>query len=190
MDGSSQHGIHQALHFNPFSASQMPMNIPSMLLTIFVLFVHSSSESAESLAYLTPFSQRDRPAVNDLTGSWKVFEMSATAIHQPGADLQTRPSYAHFCQEVMLKQGLPEALQMYVDEDGAEPVEDPVVLWLPGGITASVQAKEDGVLTVGVGWFYEKGTFLCMERDYGPDGKLLEVRSQTKVKGGWAGGSM
>lgn len=119
--------------------------------------------------------------------------MSATAIHQPDATLQARPAYAHFCQELMLKQGLPDPLKLYVDdkedEDG-ELAEDPVVLWLPGGITATVQAKEDGVLTVGVGWFYEEGTFLSMERDYGPDGKLAEVRSQTKVKGGWAGGSM
>ena len=30
----------------------------------------------------------------------------------------------------------------------------------------------------------------AMERDYGPDGRLVEVRSQTKVKGGWAGGRM
>lgn len=118
--------------------------------------------------------------------------MSATAIHQPGATLETRPAYAHFCQELLLEQGLPEPLKMYL-EDGeldGEPAEDPSVLWLPGGITASVQAKEDGILTVGIGWFYEEGTFLAMERDYGPDGKLSEVRSQTKVKGGWAGGSM
>lgn len=118
--------------------------------------------------------------------------MSATVIHQPEATLFTRPAYAHFCQELMLKQGVPDPLKIYVDneEEDDEPIEDPTVLWLPGGITASVQAKADGVLTVGVGWFYEEGTFLTMERDYGPDGKLSEVRSQTKVKGGWAGGSM
>lgn len=154
--------------------------------------MESISESTESLAYLLPFSQRDRPAVNELTGSWKVFEMSAIAIHQPDASLLARPAYGHFCQEFVLKQGLPGPLKMYLDDENedAEPAEDPVVLWLPGGITASVEAKEDGVLTVGVGWFYEDGTFLSMERDYGPDGKLSEVRSQTKVKGGWAGGRM
>lgn len=142
--------------------------------------------------YLAPFSQRDRLSPNKLTGSWKTFEMSAMAIHQPDASPLTRPAYAQFCQEVMLKQDLPEPLMEYFEEEEeSEPIsEDPAVLWLPGGITATVQAKEEGILTVGIGWFYDKGTFLAMERDYGPDGKLSEVRSQTKVKGGWAGGRM
>lgn len=119
--------------------------------------------------------------------------MSATAIHQPDATPLTRPAFVHFTQEIMLKQGLPEPLIEYLedeDEEGEPITEDPSVLWLPGGITASVQAKEEGILTVGVGWFYDKGTFVTMERDYGPDGKLSEVRSRTKVKGGWAGGRM
>ncbi|KAG0595738.1 hypothetical protein M758_UG192800 [Ceratodon purpureus] len=155
------------------------------------LNMESISESGG--AFLLPFSQRDRISPNELTGSWKTFEMSATAIHQPGATSLIRPAFVHFAQEIMLKQGLPEPLTEYFDEEDeeGEPItEDPSVLWLPGGITASVQAKEEGILTVGVGWFYDKGTFVTMERDYRPDGKLSEVRSQTKVKGGWAGGRM
>ncbi|KAG0573557.1 hypothetical protein KC19_VG188200 [Ceratodon purpureus] len=155
------------------------------------LNMESISESGG--AFLLPFSQRDRISPNELTGSWKTFEMSATAIHQPGATPLTRPAFVHFTQEFMLKHGLPEPLTEYFeeeDEEGEPITEDPSVLWLPGGITASVQAKEEGILTVAIGWFYNKGTFVTMERDYGPDGKLSEVRSQTKVKGGWAGGRM
>ena len=144
-------------------------------------------------AQVKPFSQEPRIPHNELTGSWKVFEMSATALHQ-ASDTNLRPAYAYFCQELMQRQGLPEAMDEYFDEDeddeGSEHLDDPSVLWLPGGITANVEAKEAGILSIGVGWLYSKGTFLLMERDYGPDGRLAEVRSQTKVKGGWAGGSM
>lgn len=123
--------------------------------------------------------------------------MSATSIYPPAASPTTRPTYAYFCQEVLQTQGFPEPMGEYVEDDeedqqgsSGHATDDPTMLWLPGGITASVEAKEEGILSVGIGWCYEEGTMFAMERDYGPDGRLVEVRSQTKVKGGWAGGRM
>jgi ELMO domain-containing protein len=68
-------------------------------------------------------------------------------------------------------------------------LQDVTVLWLPGagGVTAYVDINEDGTLCIGVGWYWDEdeGINLVMERDYGTDGRLREVRSKTEVERRW-----
>ena len=59
---------------------------------------------------------------------------------------------------------------------------DATILWLPGGVTGYVDVLPDGVLCIGVGWYSDEGVNLVMERDYGMDGKLKEVRLKTELK--------
>ncbi|KAF2292005.1 hypothetical protein GH714_000117 [Hevea brasiliensis] len=44
----------------------------------------------------------------------------------------------------------------------------------------------DGILCIGVGWYSDEGTKLVMERDYGLDGMLKEVRWKSEVKRWWS----
>eukprot|EP00252_Welwitschia_mirabilis_P020878 TRINITY_DN5214_c0_g1_i1.p1 TRINITY_DN5214_c0_g1~~TRINITY_DN5214_c0_g1_i1.p1 ORF type:complete len:490 (+),score=94.88 TRINITY_DN5214_c0_g1_i1:131-1600(+) len=143
-----------------------------------------TSETAQSK--LTPISQRKRISPPQLVGSWKVFEISATAIleEMEGESSSKRPSYVYLCMETLKKRELPE-VPHFADEDALD-MQDITVLWLPGGITAYVDTKNDGVLSVGIGWYSDDGINLVMERDYGSDGKLLEVRSKTEVKRRWS----
>ncbi|KAK8534607.1 hypothetical protein V6N12_057251 [Hibiscus sabdariffa] len=66
------------------------------------------------------------------------------------------------------------------------PWKDVTVLWLPGGVTSYVDVSNDGILTIGVGWYSDEGINLVMERDYGINGKLKEVRWKSEVKRRWA----
>ncbi|KAK8534604.1 hypothetical protein V6N12_057248 [Hibiscus sabdariffa] len=59
-----------------------------------------------------------------------------------------------------------------------------LLLWLPGGVTSYVDVSNDGILTIGVGWYSDEGINLVMERDYGINGKLKEVRGNLRSKGG------
>ncbi|CAA0820348.1 Domain of unknown function (DUF3598 [Striga hermonthica] len=135
---------------------------------------------------LKPFSQRKRVQPSELTGSWKVFEVSATPIY--GEDLtieegNTAP-YVYLCTENLNKRSLPEN-PVYFGEEEILDMQDVTVLWLPGGVTAYVDVKKDGVLCIGVGWYSDEGIDLVMERDYGLDGKLREVRSKSEMKRRW-----
>ncbi|XP_009143065.1 uncharacterized protein LOC103866833 [Brassica rapa] len=135
---------------------------------------------------LKPFSQRKRTQPSELTGSWKVFEVSATPIYgeedldQSG---ETTP-YVYLCTEALKRRNLPESSVSFGDEEMVD-MQDVSVMWLPGGVTAYVDVKEDGVLCVGIGWYSDEGINLVMERDYGLDGNLKEVRSNTEVKRRW-----
>ncbi|KAK9273604.1 hypothetical protein L1049_018414 [Liquidambar formosana] len=60
-------------------------------------------------------------------------------------------------------------------------MQDVTILWLPGGVTGYVDVNKDGTLCIGVGWYSDEGINLVMERDYGVDGKLKEVRSKSEV---------
>lgn len=136
---------------------------------------------------LEPISQQQRISPSDLVGTWKVFEISATAMVE---DLEEntpekRPSFVYLCMETLKKRILPEVAGHFADEDALD-MQDVTVLWLPGQITAFVETKEDGVLSIGIGWYSDDGTNLVMERDYGADGKLLEVRTKTEVKRRWS----
>lgn len=142
------------------------------------------SETGETL--LEPISQQRRISPSELVGTWKVFEISATAILE---DLEEntpekRPPFVYLCMETLKRRNLPDVPEHFADEDALD-MQDITVLWLPGQITAYVDTKEDGVLSIGVGWYSDDGTNLVMERDYGADGKLLEVRSKTEVKRRW-----
>ncbi|KAK4414579.1 hypothetical protein Salat_2870900 [Sesamum alatum] len=135
---------------------------------------------------LTPFSQRKRVQPSELTGSWKVFEVSATPIY--GEDITMEESnstpYVYLCTETLKKRSLPENL-VYFGEEEMLDMQDVTVLWLPGGVTAYVDVNKDGILCIGVGWYSDEGINLVMERDYGLDGKLKEVRWKSEMKRRW-----
>ncbi|XP_077237453.1 uncharacterized protein LOC143879142 [Tasmannia lanceolata] len=133
---------------------------------------------------LKPFSQRRRIQPSELTGSWKVFEVSATPIFGETLD-EGRPPYVYLCMETLKKRSWPEN-PVYFGEEEMLDMQDVAVLWLPGGVTGYVDVKKDGTLCIGVGWYSDEGINLVMERDYGIDGKLKEVRSKSEVKRRWS----
>eukprot|EP00262_Sarcandra_glabra_P005181 TRINITY_DN1652_c0_g1_i1.p1 TRINITY_DN1652_c0_g1~~TRINITY_DN1652_c0_g1_i1.p1 ORF type:complete len:508 (+),score=79.57 TRINITY_DN1652_c0_g1_i1:146-1669(+) len=134
---------------------------------------------------LKPFSQRRRTQPSELTGSWKVFEVSATPIFgEEATDEEGGLPYVYLCTETLKKRSLPENPVHFGEEEMLD-MQDVAVLWLPGGITGYVDVKEDGILCIGVGWYSDEGINLVMERDYGTDGKLREVRSKSEVKRRW-----
>ncbi|KAF2315470.1 hypothetical protein GH714_039332 [Hevea brasiliensis] len=65
-------------------------------------------------------------------------------------------------------------------------MQDVTVLWLPGGVTGYVDVNKDGILCIGVGWYADEGINLVMERDYGLDGMLKEVRWKSELKRRWS----
>ncbi|XP_039022623.1 uncharacterized protein LOC120155124 [Hibiscus syriacus] len=136
---------------------------------------------------LKPFSQRKRTRPSELVGLWKVFEVSATPIY--GDDTVAVESNgapcAYLCMETLKKRSLPESSSYFREEEVLD-MQDVTVLWLPGGVTSYVDVSNDGTLTIGVGWYSDEGINLVMERDYGIDGKLKEVRWKSEVKRRWA----
>ncbi|GFP90511.1 hypothetical protein PHJA_001195000 [Phtheirospermum japonicum] len=143
-------------------------------------------DSSELELDLKPFSQRKRVQPSELTGSWKVFEVSATPIYGDDITIEEGNSapYVYLCTENLKKRSLPENL-VYFGEEEMLDMQDVTVLWLPGGVTAYVDVNKDGILCIGVGWYSDEGNNLVMERDYGLDGKLREVRSKSEMKRRW-----
>lgn len=136
---------------------------------------------------LKPFSQRKRTQPSELTGSWKVFEVSATPIYGEEAEFEQpgeSTPVVYLCTEALKRRNLPETSVSFGEEEMID-MQDVSVMWLPGGVTAYVDVKKDGVLCVGVGWYSDEGINLVMERDYGLDGNLKEVRSKSEVKRRW-----
>ncbi|KAK3141895.1 hypothetical protein QOZ80_4BG0339590 [Eleusine coracana subsp. coracana] len=134
---------------------------------------------------LKPFSQRNRTKPSELTGSWKVYEVSATPIFSDEMqELEGGAPFVYLCMETVKKRTLPESSRLFGEEEMLD-MQDVTVLWLPGGVTSYVDIDKDGVLCIGVGWYSEEGINLVMERDYGTDGRLREVRSKTEVKRRW-----
>ncbi|KAL8500443.1 hypothetical protein ACS0TY_020152 [Phlomoides rotata] len=142
--------------------------------------------TSETESDLKPFSQRKRVQPSELSGSWKVFEMSATPIYSEDITMEENNStpYVYLCTENLKKRSLPENL-VYFGEEEMLDMQDVAVLWLPGGVTAYVDVKKDGILCIGVGWYSNEGINLVMERDYGLDGKLKEVRWKSEMKRRW-----
>lgn len=136
---------------------------------------------------MKPFSQRKRTKPSELTGSWKVFEVSATPIYaEETITEETKDTpYVYLCTETLKKRSLPEIPVLFKEEEMLD-MQDVTVLWLPGGVTAYVDVSEDGILCIGVGWYSDEGINLVMERDYGVDGKLREVRSKSEIKRRWS----
>ncbi|ONK59178.1 uncharacterized protein A4U43_C08F3780 [Asparagus officinalis] len=136
---------------------------------------------------LKPISQRRRTQPSELVGSWKVFEVSATPIFNEEAELVEEgagPPYVYLCTETLKKRSLPENSAHFGEEEMLD-MNDVTVLWLPGGVTAYVDVSKDGILCLGVGWYSDEGVNLVMERDYGMDGKLKEVRWKSELKRRW-----
>lgn len=136
---------------------------------------------------LKPFSQRKRVQPSQLAGSWKVFEVSATPIYGEeiiAEDTEGTIPYVYLCTETLKKRNLPDNA-VYFGEEEVLDMADVTVLWLPGGITSYVDVNKDGVLCIGVGWYSDEGINLVMERDYGLDGKLKEIRTKSEVKRRW-----
>ena len=153
------------------------------------MFFSSFSDSGGH--HIKLFSQKPRLQQQDLVGTWKVFELSATPVfpdNQEESGSTDRPPFIYMTMETLKRRTLPEIPIHFVDEDILD-MQDVTVMWLPGGINAYVEIKGDGIFTIGVGW-YEDGVNLVMERDYTSDGKLSDVRSKTEIKGGWIGGRM
>ncbi|XP_043716790.1 uncharacterized protein LOC122664844 [Telopea speciosissima] len=136
---------------------------------------------------LKPFSQRKRTQPSDLTGPWKVFEVSATPIFGDDTVIEEGNGvpYVYLCTETVKKRSLPEN-PVYFGEEEMLDMQDVTVLWLPGGVTGYVDIKKDGILCIGVGWYSEEGLNLVMERDYGMDGMLKDVRWKSEVKRRWS----
>ncbi|KAA0048812.1 uncharacterized protein E5676_scaffold291G00250 [Cucumis melo var. makuwa] len=130
---------------------------------------------------LKPFSQRKRTDPSELSGSWKVFEVSGTPIF---GEESNAGSYVYLCTETLKKRRLPEN-PVYFGEEEVMDMQDVTMLWLPGGVTAYVDVKNDGILCIGVGWYSDEGINLVMERDYGSDGNLKEVRWKSELKRRW-----
>nr|CAB3485304.1 unnamed protein product [Digitaria exilis] len=140
---------------------------------------------SDTLVDIKPFSQRSRTKPSELTGSWKVYEVSATPIFSDEMqELEGSAPFVYLCMETVKKKTLPESSVLFGEEEMLD-MQDVTVLWLPGGVTAYVDINEEGVLCIGVGWYSEEGINLVMERDYGTDGRLREVRSKTEVKRRW-----
>ncbi|KAI4302836.1 hypothetical protein MLD38_038537 [Melastoma candidum] len=136
-----------------------------------------------------PLSQRKRTQPSDLTGSWKVFEISATPIYGDDTSLEGGGGggglpYVYLCTETLKKRTSPESV-VYFGEEETLDMQDVTVLWLPGGVTAYVDISKDGILCIGCGWYSDEGINLVMERDYGLDGKMKEVRYKSEVKRRW-----
>ncbi|CAK7347756.1 unnamed protein product [Dovyalis caffra] len=133
-----------------------------------------------------PFSQRKRTQPSELTGPWKVFEMSATPIFEDEIAIEESNGspYVYLCTETLKKRSLPEN-PVYFREEEMIDMQDVTVLWLPGGVTGYVDVSKDGILCIGVGWYSDEGINLVMERDYGVDGKLKEVRWKSELKRRW-----
>lgn len=148
----------------------------------------SIPHESELEADVQPFSQRKRVQASELTGSWKVFEVSATPIYGDD-DIMIEEShsapYVYLCTETLKKRSLPEH-SIYFGEEEMLDMQDVTILWLPGGVTGYVNVKKDGILCIGVGWYSDEGINLVMERDYGTDGKLKEVRSKSEMKRRWS----
>ncbi|KAL5973831.1 hypothetical protein ACLOJK_030489 [Asimina triloba] len=131
---------------------------------------------------LKPFSERKRTQPSELTGSWKVFEVSATPIYDEQAATEDgKLPYVYLCMETLKKRSLPET-SVYFGEEEMLDMQEAAILWLPGGVTGYVDVKKDDILCIGVGWYSDEGINLVMERDYGTDGKLKEVRWKSEVK--------
>lgn len=136
---------------------------------------------------LKPISQRRRTQPSELAGSWKVFEVSATPIFDEEEKMleeSAGPPYVYLCTETLKKRSLPESSSYFGEEEMLD-MNDVTVLWLPGGVIAYVDVNKDGTLCIGVGWYSDEGVNLMMERDYGMDGKLKEVRWKSEVKRRW-----
>ncbi|THU74672.1 hypothetical protein C4D60_Mb04t35860 [Musa balbisiana] len=133
---------------------------------------------------MKPFSQRKRTQPSELTGSWKVFEVSATPIFSDEPTAEGGLPFVYLCTETLKKRSLPESSVSFGEEEVLD-MQDVTVLWLPGGVTGYVGVNKDGILTIGVGWYSDEGINLVMERDYGMDGKLKEVRWKSEVKRRW-----
>ncbi|KAJ8513651.1 hypothetical protein OPV22_004085 [Ensete ventricosum] len=133
---------------------------------------------------MKPFSHRKRTQPSELTGSWKVFEVSATPIFSEEPTAGGGLPFVYLCTETLKKRSLPESSVSFGEEEVLD-MQDVTVLWLPGGVTGYVDVNKDGILTIGVGWYSDEGINLVMERDYGMDGKLKEVRWKSEVKRRW-----
>nr|CAD1844959.1 unnamed protein product [Ananas comosus var. bracteatus] len=134
---------------------------------------------------LKPISQRKRTQPSELTGSWKVFEVSATPIFDDEeTEVNSGLPYVYLCTETLKKRSLPESSLFFGEEEMLD-MQDVTILWLPGGVTGYVDVNKDGILCIGVGWYSDEGINLVMERDYGTDGKLKEVRWKSEVKRRW-----
>ncbi|KAH9623797.1 hypothetical protein KSS87_011612 [Heliosperma pusillum] len=144
-------------------------------------------EHSEVELDMKPFSQRKRTCASELTGPWKVFEMSATPIY--GDDMAAQegdgPPYVYLCMETVKNRSLPEN-PAYFGEEEIVDLQDVTVLWLPGGVTSYVDVSKDGILCIGVGWYSDEGINLVMERDYETDGRLREVRTKSELKRRWS----
>lgn len=137
---------------------------------------------------LKPFSQRKRTQPSELTGSWKVFEVSATPVYGEEDTMEegnSVPPYVYLCTETLKKRSLPGSSNCFGEEEILDQ-QDVTMLWLPGGVTCYVDINKDGILCIGVGWYSDEGINLVMERDYGMDGKLKEVRWKSEVKRRWS----
>ena len=136
---------------------------------------------------VSPLSQRKRTRPSELTGSWKVFEVSATPVFgdDKTMDAGNGTAYVYLCTETLKKRSFPESANSFGEEEMLD-MQDVTMLWLPGGVTCYVDISKDGVLCIGVGWYSDEGINLVMERDYGVDGKLKEVRWKSEVKRRWS----
>lgn len=177
--------ISSGTKFTCFQLDSPFFHLENVITTNFLLLFCNANSDVDF--DVKPFSQRKRVQPSELAGSWKVFETSATPIYgeETITEENNDPPYVYLCTETLKKRNLPESAVYFGEEEVLDMV-DITMLWLPGGVTSYVDVNEDGVLCIGVGWYSDEGINLVMERDYGTDGKLKEVRSKTEVKRRWS----
>ncbi|KAG0477838.1 hypothetical protein HPP92_012557 [Vanilla planifolia] len=143
------------------------------------------SDGDDKLFNLKPISQRGRTQPSELVGSWKVCEVSATPIFSdPELAEEGNPDFVYLCMETLKKRSFPGSTSHFAEDEVLD-LNDVTVLWLPGGVTGYVDVNKEGILCIGFGWYSNEGINLVMERDYGVDGNLKEVRWKSEVKRRW-----
>ena len=80
-----------------------------------------------------------------------------------------------------MSRGSPKAGRYTLEESGAS-IEDVSHLWLPAGISSRLEVGAEGELVIGLGWLDKQGSRLFIERHYGCDGRLQEVRSGSEAR--------
>ncbi|KAI0493859.1 hypothetical protein KFK09_023984 [Dendrobium nobile] len=135
---------------------------------------------------LKPISQRKRIQPSELTGSWKVFEISATPVFSDAeATEEGDLPLVYLCMETLKKRSLPGSSAFFGEEEELD-LNDVTALWLPGGVVGYVDVNKEGTLCIGISWYSNEGINLVMERDYGMDGNLKEVRWKSEIKRRWS----
>ncbi|EIE22064.1 hypothetical protein COCSUDRAFT_66811 [Coccomyxa subellipsoidea C-169] len=155
---------------------------------------------ADPSQVLPEVSTGARSQPQDLKGSWKVFDVSASPVPDDASpDEEPGTVLVYFSSETAQEWG----------PGRGDPGDCGGAFWLPGNALLELRMvppvsrgraadAQEGMETEGQGrglcvsfhWLVNERTLIGLQREYSADGLLMEVRSRTAVKGGWVGGRM